>query len=398
MAPRPDDFAPELDDLRARGLARRLRVLEGAPPEVLLRGAGRVVVFASNDYLGLAHDPRVVAAARDAAAAHGAGAAASRLITGTGPLHEALEARLAAFKGAERALLFGSGYQANVGAVSALAGADDVVFSDALNHASIVDGCRLSRARVVVYPHGDVDALEMLLRRHPTGRRRLLVTESVFSMDGDIAPLADLVAVAERHGCLLLVDEAHATGVFGPDGRGVVAALGLGDRVHVTIGTLSKALGSYGGFVAARASTIEWLINRARSFVFSTAPPPPSLGAALAALDIVQREPERRRRLWDNVERLRTGLATLGAPLPAAPAPIVPLVVGAPEAAVAASEALVAHGVFVQAIRPPTVPAGTSRLRVTVSAAHTPGHLDRLVTALGALAGEGMLAGAARSS
>lgn len=389
---RPDDFTSHLAALRAQGLHRRLQMIEGVPPDVTLRGVGRVVLFASNDYLGLASHPRVIAAAQEAAARYGAGTGASRLISGTGPLHEALEVRLAAFKRAERALLFGSGYQANVGVVSALAGEGDVVFSDALNHASLIDGCRLSRARVVVYPHADAAGLEARLRElAPAPGRRLIVSESVFSMDGDVAPLADLVALAERYGCLLLVDEAHATGVFGPQGRGLVEELGLAGRVHVTVGTLSKALGSYGGFVTGGAPLIDWLVNRARSFIFSTAPPPPSLGAALAALDLVEREPGLRERLWQNVHVAREGLAALGLTLPATASPIVPLIVGAPETALAGTDALLRRGVFVQAIRPPTVPPGTSRLRLTVSASHAPRHLEQMLAALGALVADGLL-------
>ena len=389
----PDDFSRELDLLRSQGLSRRLRTIEGGPgPEVRLEGLGPVVLFGSNNYLGLATHPRLIAAAQEAAAAYGVGTGASRLISGNLHLHEALENRLAGFKRGERALLFGSGYQANVGIIPALVGEGDLIFSDALNHGSLIDGCRLSRAHVTVYPHGDATALEACLNEAmPHRGRRLVVTEGLFSMDGDLAPIEELAELADRYGCLLLVDEAHSTGVFGPEGRGLVHALGLGARVHIQVGTLSKALGGYGGFVVGRASLIEWLINRARSFVFSTAPPAPAVAAALAALDLLERDPGPRRSLWQNVAALRQGLVELGLPIPAAPSPIIPIVVGDAGAVLACAEALLGQGVYIPAIRPPTVPPGTSRLRLSVSALHEPIHLTRALAALGTLVTDGRL-------
>jgi 8-amino-7-oxononanoate synthase len=329
----------------------------------------------SNNYLGLATHPAVCEASRQAATNFGAGAGASRLISGSMRLHHTLEERLAVFKGTEAALLFNSGYHANIGTITALVGRDDAVFSDALNHASIIDGCRLSGARVCVYPHKDASALEELLAG-TAARRRLVVTDSIFSMDGDVAPLAAICDVADRHGAMVMVDEAHATGVVGSRGAGVVEAAGLQDRVMVQMGTLGKALGTFGAFVAASRPIIDLLINTARSFIYTTALPPPVVAAALAALDIVTTEPERRQRLADNAAALRHGLDLGGfaqhtVPGHTVPGHIVPVLIGEADTTMRLSERLLAEGVFVQGIRPPTVPAGTARLRVTVMSTHT---------------------------
>lgn len=364
------EVTDSLQELRRAGLYRRLRTIEG------LRGGraqidGReVLVLCSNDYLGLSEHPAVREAAAEAALRWGAGAGSSRLVSGNLSLHEELERELADFKGAESCLLFGSGYLANTGVIPALTGAGDVILSDALNHASLIDGCRQSRAQTIVYDHCDMDSLAGALSR-AGGRRTLIVTDAVFSMDGDTAPLGELVALARRHGARVLVDEAHATGVVGPGGRGLVAALGLQAEIDVTIGTLSKALGSYGAFVCCDRSTAELLINRARTLIFSTALPPGSAGAGLCALRLLRDQPELVERLHANARLMRTeldrrGLAAAGAP----EMPILPLIVGDPAAALRRTEAALERGVFVQAIRPPTVPEGTSRLRLTVTAAH----------------------------
>lgn len=394
MTPRKlDGFEPELHALQRQGLHRRLRVVGGATgPTVMLDGVGEVLLLGSNNYLGLATHPRLIAAAQEAAAQYGTGSGASRLVSGTLALHERLEHRLATFEGSERAIVFGSGYQANIGVIPALAGDGDLIFSDARNHASIIDGCRLSRARSIVYPHLDVEALETRIKQIlPHQGRRLIVTESLFSMDGDVAPLGDLVAIAERYDCLLVIDEAHAIGVFGPQGQGLIAERGLAGRVHLRIGTLSKALGGFGGFVTGSASLIDWIVNRARSFIFSTAPSPPALGAALAALDLLEDDNTLRPRLWRNVAHLRNGLEAIGIVLPPAPSQIIPVIVGDAHAAVACSEALLAHHVWVQAIRPPTVPHGSSRLRTSVSASHTPEHIEQALNAFGSLVDRGLL-------
>jgi glycine C-acetyltransferase len=364
------DVAARLEELRASGLHRRLRLIEGGQgPRVQLDGKP-VLLLCSNNYLGLADHPRVREVAAEGALRWGAGAGASRLISGNMAPHCQLEQRLAAFKGYEAALLFGSGYLANVGAISALAGRGGVVFSDELNHASIVDGCRLARSETFVYRHGDVEHLAWGLRE-AGGRGTLIVTDGVFSMDGDVAPLAELARLAGDHGCRLMVDEAHATGALGPGGRGSVAAAGLSGEIDLVVGTLGKALGSYGAYVCASAELRDYLLNTARSFVFSTALPPPALAAALAALELLEAEPERVRRLHANAAVLREGLVAEGLVAGGGESQIVPLEVGDAERTMELCERLLERGVFVQGIRPPTVPPGSSRLRFSVMATHS---------------------------
>ena len=375
----------ELARLGATGLRRRVRALESASePEVVLDGR-RVLCLASNNYLGLAAHPEVVDAAAEAARRYGAGAGSARLVTGGLVLHDDLEARLAAFKGTDDAVLFSSGYLANLGTVAALVGPGDAVFSDVLNHASIIDGCRLSRADVHVYRHADAghlaDRLGAWRREAGAGARALVVTDSVFSMDGDVAPLPDIAAACERHGAVLMVDEAHATGVVGPGGRGALAGWGLEGRAGVVMGTQSKALGAAGGFVAGSADLCAYLRNRARSFIFDTALPPPTAAAALAALGIVEQEPERPVRARRLAGRLAAGLRSAGYDVADPPAAVLPVVVGAPDAALRLSARLLDAGVLVTAIRPPSVPEGTSRLRATVMATHTDAEIDRAVAA-----------------
>jgi 8-amino-7-oxononanoate synthase len=381
------DVAARLEELRERGLYRRLRLIEGPQgPRVLLAGR-EVLLLCSNDYLGLAADPRVREAAAEAALRWGAGAGASRLISGNMAPHRELEERLAAFKGYERALLFGSGYLANTGTIAALAGEGEVIFSDALNHASIIDGCRLARAETVVYRHSDVEHLESLLRA-AEGAPALIVTDGVFSMDGDVAPLAELLELARRHGARLMVDEAHATGALGPGGRGAVAAAGLSGEVDVVVGTLGKALGSYGAYVCAGGETVDYLINRARPFIFSTAPPPPAVGAARAALGVLEAEPERVERLAANARILREALAAEGLAATASTTQIVPIEVGEAEPTMELCERALERGVFAQGIRPPTVPEGSSRLRFTVMATHEPEELRQAAHHVGEAARE----------
>lgn len=363
------DVSRTLDELRASGLYRELRVIDGAQgPRVSVDGTD-ALLMCSNDYLGLAGHPVVCAAAAEAAQRWGAGAGASRLVSGNMAIHHRLERELAEFKGYDACVLVGSGYLANVGVISALAGAGDVILSDALNHASIIDGCRLSRAETIVYPHRDLDALADGLER-AAGRPSLIVTDAVFSMDGNLAPLRGIVELARRHRARVLVDEAHATGVVGPHGRGLVSALGLEAEVDVVIGTLGKALGSYGAFVCCDDTTAAFLVNRVRTLIFSTALPPSAAAAALSALELVRNQPIVER-LWRNARLLRSGLAAAGWDVSTGEMPIVPLIIGAPRDAVAACEAALRGGVFAQAIRPPTVPDGTSRLRVVTTAAHS---------------------------
>jgi 8-amino-7-oxononanoate synthase len=382
------EIEARLQELERLGLSRRLRLISGPQgPTVLLEGKP-VLLLCSNNYLGLADHPRVREAAAEAAMRWGVGAGASRLVSGTMTIHGRLEERLATFKGSEACVLFGSGYLANQGVIGALAAAGDTVFSDELNHASIVDGCRLSRAEVFVYRHRDVEHLEWGLRRQGGEReaRRLIVTDSVFSMDGDVAPLQELAELAQDYDARLVVDEAHAVGNLGPGGRGAVAEAGLEDEIDVVVGTLGKALGSYGAYACASAEMIRYLINTARSLIFSTAPAPPAVAGALAALDLLRERPHRVGRLRSNARALRRALAAEGFPVADSEMQIVPLIVGEERAAMRLCQEAIERGVFAQAIRPPTVPNGTSRLRLTTMASHTPSELARAATVLGELA------------
>jgi 8-amino-7-oxononanoate synthase len=373
-------LAPELEDLRQHHLLRGLSDFESAPePEVFYQGH-KFLLLASNNYLGLATDSRVLHAAGEALRRYGASTAASRLVSGSTTLHRELESELAALKGTEAAILFSSGYLANLGTIGALVGPGDAIFCDRLNHASIVDAAFLSRARLVVYHHGDPDHLAELLERH-SGRRRLIVTDSVFSMDGDLAPLPALCDLAERWGCMLMVDEAHATGVLGARGAGAVEALGLRGRVPIIMGTLSKALGSVGGFVAGSRRLIDFLRNRARTFMFDTALAPSAVGAALAALRVARVEQERRDRLHEMIGALHDELVDLGYEVLPPHAAILPVMLGDSATALDLALALRERGVWAPAIRPPAVPRGTARVRLTLMATHTPAHLDRTVSA-----------------
>lgn len=367
-------LAARLADRGARSVRRRLRPLDGGIGPRVRVGGRRVLQLCSNDYLGLAAHPAVTRAAADAALEYGAGAGSARLIAGTSAPHAALERDLARLKGTAAALVLSSGYHANTGVLPTLAGAGDAIFSDELNHASLIDGCRLSRAVVRVYRHADPAHLDRLLREAGGFQRRLIVTETVFGMDGDLAPLAELTALARRHDAWTVVDEAHATGVFGRRGGGLVSELGLTAAVDVQIGTLGKALGSLGGYVAGSAALVDWVVNAARPFIYTTALPP----AAAAA------EPERRERVRSHAARLRAGLTALGYRLGAGRAPILPVLVGDAATAVRLADALLARGVLAPAIRPPTVPDGTARLRVTPTAAHTADDLDEALDAFAA--------------
>lgn len=371
----------ELAALAAKGLRRALEPLGPAQGPVVEVGGRTLVNLCSNDYLGLAADPRLVRAAQDAAAREGAGSGSSRLVAGDLPVHGALEVRLAAWKRAGGALLFNSGYHANAGVPAALVGRDDAIFSDVLNHASILDGCLLSRAEVVRYRHCDVDELDALLAR-TRGRRKLVVTDAIFSMDGDAAPLRDLASACDRHGAMLYVDEAHSAGVLGPTGAGLAEALGVTDRVDVHMGTLGKALGAFGAYVAGERRLVDLLVSKARTFVFTTALPPAACGAALAALEVIAAEPERRARVMRLATRMKDGLASLGFDVARVASPILPVVLGAEARALAAAAALRDRGFYVRAIRPPTVPRGTSRLRLALTAAHTEAQVDGFLAAL----------------
>ena len=391
------DIETALSDIRDRGLYRRMRMISGPQgPRVLLDGRP-VLLLCSNNYLGLADHPRVREAAAEAAMRYGAGAGASRLVSGNMRIHRRLEERLAEFKGYRSALLFGSGFLANTGVVQALARPGEVVFSDALNHASIVDGCRLAGADTFVYDHADTDHLAWGLRE-AEGRGSLIVTDGVFSMDGDVAPLTEIVELARRYDARVMVDDAHGTGTTGPDGRGSVAAAGLEDEVDVLVGTLGKALGSYGAYVCCDRSMAKYLVNTARTLIFSTALGPPQVAAAMAALELLREEPRRVERLQRNARVLREALAEEGLPPGDGDTPIVPAIVGDADTAVAASERALERGVFAQAIRPPTVPDGSSRLRLTVMASHTKAELREAAKVVaGAIPAEARKAAARRA-
>jgi 8-amino-7-oxononanoate synthase len=369
-----------LQSLKEKDLHRQLRAVESPQGSWVKLEGKEVLNLCSNDYLGLATHPQVTEAAAQAIRKWGCGSGASRLICGTHSFHQILERRLAdEFKGAEAALLYNSGYSANLGIISALVGKGDCVFSDELNHASIIDGCRLSQAKVLVFPHNDVEALEGKLHRASSmghARRRLIVVDSVFSMDGDLAPLPELVNLAEKHDCLLMIDEAHATGVLGPKGRGVAAHFGVEERVPIMMGTLGKALGSFGGFAAGSQELIEYLINASRSFIFTTALPAAVVLSAQAALDVLAADPSLSVRLLENAGYLRDGLGKLGYDTLSSETPIIPLVIGDAARTLEMSRLLLDEGALATAIRPPTVPEGTCRIRTTVMATHTRQDLD----------------------
>ncbi len=382
MASDPLDWIDDkLATLERSGLRRRLATRLG-PQRVLLepRDERPLVNFGSNDYLGLAAQ-RLGTAVRRSLDQTGWGSGASPLVTGRGEWHARLERELAVFEGTAAALLFPSGFAANFSTLAALIGPRDAVFGDARNHASILDGCRLSGARWFTYPHGDAAALSRQLEQSPGFRRRLIVTDTLFSMDGDLAPLAELAELAERFGAMLMVDEAHATGVFGAGGRGVCEASGVERAVHVRVGTLSKALGSIGGFVVGEARLIEWLANRARAYVFSTASPEAAAAAGLEALKVVQEEPQRRQGLLQRAAELRQRLQDQGWSTGESVSQIVPVIVGRASAAVETAAALRRRGLLVPAIRPPSVPRGRALLRISLSSAHTPQQIEQLVAA-----------------
>ncbi len=364
------EIEARLSELESMGLRRATRLVSGPQgPRVVLDGKP-VLLLCSNNYLGLADHPQVRAAAAEAAMRWGAGTGASRLVSGTMTPHGRLEERLAAFKGRDSALLFGSGYLANTGVIAALARPGDVVFSDALNHASIVDGCRMSRAETFVYDHCDLDHLEWGIAQ-AEDRGALIATDALFSMDGDLAPLTALVELAQRHRLRLVVDEAHSTGTLGPSGRGALVEAGVEDQVDVIVGTLGKALGSYGAFVACEREMARYLVNSARTFIFSTAPAPSSVAAALAALELLEERPHRVAKLQANAAVLRSALEREGFDVGASRTHIMPLIVGDAALAVEMCGAALERGVFAQAIRPPTVPPQTSRLRLSAMSSHS---------------------------
>ena len=370
----------ELERIRVAGLERSLKTVSSPQGPIVTVDGKECVLLCSNDYLGLAGRTEVKEAAKEAIERWGFGSGASRLVSGNMTPHAELEERLKRFKGTESALLFNSGYQANLGLITALSDRSTEIFSDRLNHASIVDACRLSLASIKRYPNRDVDSLERLLRKS-TARHKLIVTDGVFSMDGSIAPLKEIAGLLERYDAMLVVDDAHATGVLGASGRGTTEHLGVDHPSIVQMGTLGKALGSFGAYVAGSGPLIKLLVSKARPFIYTTALPPSVAAASIAAIDIVEKEPGLRERLWDNVgffkENLPKGADTLGSLTQ-----IIPLVIGEAPRTMEISSKLLEKGVFIQGIRPPTVPENTSRLRVTITAAHDRVHLEKALEAI----------------
>ena len=364
-------LSAELDNLKQQGLYRKLRVLETGQDSSAEFDGKKVVNLSSNNYLGLANHPKLIAAMIAATEKYGAGSGAVRTIAGTMSIHMELEARLAAFKKTESVVVFQSGFTANAGAVSAILNKDDVIISDELNHASIIDGCRLSKAPIKVFPHKDIDAARKILKDLPVAQKKLLITDGVFSMDGDLGPLPALCDLADEYGCIMMVDDAHASGVFGANGRGTIDHFKMHGRVDIQVGTLSKALGSLGGYVAGTRDFIEFLYHRARPFLFSTSHPPGVAAACIAALDILENEPELIDRLWDNTRFFKKGLETLGFNTGISESPITPVIAGEGALAMKLSDRLFQEGVFASGIAFPTVARDKARVRTIVSAAHT---------------------------
>jgi 8-amino-7-oxononanoate synthase len=372
----------ELERLAQDGLRRSLRVIESAQAGRVMYDGRSVIMLSSNNYLGLAAHPRVKQAAVAATARYGVGAGASRLVAGNLEPIRQLEENLARLKGAEAALVFGSGYLANLGTITALMGPGDTIFSDELNHASLIEGCRLAKTDLRIYRHCDMGHLKVLLEGSVNARRRLIVTDSIFSMDGDFAPLREIVELARRFNAAIMIDEAHAVGVIGHDGAGLAGELGVLEQIDVHMGTLSKALGAYGAYVAGSKVLIDFLINRARSFIYTTGLPPSVAAAADAAVEIMRAEPERKQRLWSNASYLRERLEAAGFSFGCTQSPILPLIVGEAQAAADMAKGLFERGVYAIAIRPPTVPAGTVRIRLTPIADHTLADLDDAICAI----------------
>ena len=361
----------ELENLKKQNLYRRLRILEGEQKAHTTFDHRSVVNLSSNNYLGLTTHPRLRTRALEALQAFGVGSGSVRTIAGTMAIHMELERRLAEFKNVEAVVVFQSGFTANAGTVSAILTKEDIVISDELNHASIIDGCRLSRATIKVFPHKDVDAARRIIKDLPATGRRLLITDGVFSMDGDLGPLPALCDLAEDTGCIMMVDDAHASGVFGKNGRGTIDHFGVHGRVDVQVGTLSKAIGALGGYVAGTRSLVEFLYQRARPFLFSTSHPPAVAAACIAALDVLLEEPEIMEHLWDNTRFFKEGLARLGFDTGISESPITPVIAGDSAKANTLSDRLFDEGVFAQAIGYPTVPRDKARVRTIVTATHT---------------------------
>ena len=369
-------FNEEIEDLRQKGLLRRLRQIESPSSSRIVVEGKTCLNFSSNNYLGLATHPKVKEAASQAIQRYGIGTGASALISGHTQLHQELTEKIAQFKGTAAAVVFSTGYMANVGTLSALLGDGDLVYVDRLSHASIIDGCRLSKATLRVYPHRDTLSLARHLKRARPHALTLIVTDGVFSMDGDLAPLTEIVELAKRHGAMVMVDDAHATGVLGPTGRGTLEHFGLEGQISIQMGTLSKGLGAFGAYVAGSKDLVTYLINRARSYIYTTSLPTAMVAASLAALELIEKEPQIRQRLWDNCTYYKQGIKNLGYDTLQSETPIIPLLIGESSLALKMSEQLLSHGVYAPAIRPPTVPQGMARIRTSVMSTHTREDLD----------------------
>ncbi len=375
-------ISDELKNIKESGLYRELNVVGNAQGVYLEINGKKYLSFCTNNYLGLANNPLIVSAVKDAVESYGWGAGASRLVSGNMTLHETLESEISVFKQKESAIVFPTGYMANIGAISSLVSKGDLVICDKLNHASIIDGCRLSGADFRVYAHCDIEKLENILKKASDYSRKLIVTDSVFSMDGDLAPLPEIVSIAGRYKAIVMVDEAHGTGVFGKEGRGVIEHFNLNKEVEVVMGTFSKAIGSLGGYVCGDEDLIHFLRNKARSFIYTTALPPAVCAASIAGLKLIQEKPSFRKSLWDNIRYLKDKLCSLNFNVIPSASPIIPILIGDADKAVGISKSLYEKGILIPAIRPPTVPANSSRLRMTVMSTHTRKDLDMLIRVL----------------
>ncbi len=371
----------ELKLIHDKKLFRVLTEIQsGQSPEIVIEGK-RYILLASNNYLGLTTDPKVKEAAQRALEKYGTGSGGSRLVSGSTDLHRELEERIAAFKKTEAAILFSSGYLANVGAISALVGPGDVIYSDELNHASIIDGCRLSHAEIKIYKHCDVENLNSLLVQNNSRNKKLIFTDTIFSMDGDLAPLPDLVEISEKYGCMLMIDEAHATGVLGKRGSGATEHFGVEDRVPIVMGTLSKVVGSLGGYVAGSRKLIDFLRNRARTYIFDTSLPASSLAASLTAIDIIEFEPGRREYLWRLINGFKSGLENIGLEILPSHSAVIPVLIGEAQPTLEFARLLRENGVYTPAVRPPSVPPGKCRIRATLMATHKEEHIESALRA-----------------
>lgn len=375
-------FEDEISLLKSKKLYRSLKTIDSTNGIEFFIDSKKYISFSSNNYLGLSNHPLVKSESIKALEKYGIGTGASRLISGNFRIHELLEEKIASFKKKPASIVFSTGYMANIGTISSIVDNEDVVIIDRFNHASIIDGCRLSSAKLFVYKHNDMNSLSDILKRCSKFKKKLIVTDTVFSMDGDVAPLKKIVKLSLKYDCILMIDEAHALGVFGKNGRGVAEFLNVEDKIDISMGTLSKAVGCLGAYIAGNLNLIDYLRNKARSFIYTTSLPSGIIAGCLASLDIIIKEPELRKRLWGNVKYVRDGIKNLGLNTLNSTSQIIPIIIGDEEKTIKISKTLFDRGLFIVAIRPPTIPKGTSRLRISISSAHTKEHLDKLLETL----------------